>query len=400
MPFKVAISGLRAAQTELNVIGNNVANVGTTGFKSSRAEFEDVYTLSNLGVASNSPGRGTNTSRIAQQFTQGNITFTDNNLDLAISGQGFFMVDDNGTTQYTREGAFSIDRDGYVVNANNQRLIVFGADAAGNILGSTEQFQVDTSNIPPNATTSLDLNINFDSEDQIITAPFDVTDPSTYNESTSTTVYDSLGGSHLMQNYYVKTGASTWSMRTYVDGNPISGPDTLTFNNNGTMVAPTTFATGAFVADPAAAPMNLSLNFGQSTQYGGSFDVNSLTQDGYPAGRLSGIDIDSDGVIFARFSNGQSQVQGQVALSNFSNPQGLNPVGGNNWSATFAAGDPVVGPPGSSSLGLVQSGALEDSNVDLSKELVALIIAQRNFQANTEVISTADTVTQSVINIR
>lgn len=400
MPFKVAISGLRASQTELNVIGNNVANVGTTGFKSSRAEFEDVYTLSNLGVAANSPGRGVNTSRIAQQFTQGNITFTDNNLDLAVSGQGFFMVDDAGTTMYTREGAFSVDREGFVVNANNQRLIIFGADNAGNILGSTQQFQVDTSSIPPAATETIDLDLNFNAEDEIIGVPFDPTVPATYNESTSTTVYDSLGGAHLMQNYYVKTAANTWDAFTYVDGVQVSGPDTLTFGTDGQLTGATSATSGPFVADPAAAPMNLTIDWAGSTHFGGSFDVNSLVQNGYPAGRLGGIDIDSDGIIFARFSNGQSQVQGQVALANFSNPQGLNPTGGNNWAATFAAGDPVVGAPGSSSLGLVQSGALEDSNVDLSEELVNLIIAQRNFQANTEVISTADAVTQAVINIR
>lgn len=404
MPFKIAVSGIRASQTDLSVIGNNVANVGTTGFKGSRTEFQDVYALSNLGVADNSPGKGVNVSRVAQQFTQGNITFTDNSLDLAISGAGFFQVDDNGSTLYTRDGSFAVDRDGFVVNASGQKLKIFGADDQGNILGSTESFRVDTANIAPSATGTVEFGLNLDAQDTVPpVAPFDPLDPDTFNNSTSATVYDSLGGSHLVQTYYVKTAtANEWDTYTYVDGAAAAGPQSLIFDTTGNI---DTVATGNPLTVPAfpiagADDLNLQLDYGNSTQFGDPFGVNAITQDGFPTGRLASLDVDPQGVIFARFTNGQSLVQGQVALATFANPQGLQPVGGNAWQATFAAGEPLEGTPGSSTLGLVQSGALEDSNVDLSSELVKLIIAQRNFQANTEVISTADAVTQSIINIR
>lgn len=414
MPFKIAVSGIRASQTDLSVIGNNVANVGTTGFKSSRTEFQDVYALSNLGVADNSPGKGVNVSRVAQQFTQGNITFTDNSLDLAISGAGFFQVEDNGATLYSRDGSFAVDRDGFVVNASGQRLKIFGADDQGNILGSTESFRVDTANIAPSATGTIEFGLNLDAQDTVpAVTPFDPLDPDTFNNSTSATVYDSLGGAHLVQTYYVKTGtANTWDTYTFVDGasvelNGLGDPaaEQLTFDSTGTLNSPNPIALAAYTFPPGsigegADPLTLSLDYGSSTQFGDPFGVNSISQDGFPTGRLASLDVDPQGVIFARFTNGQSKVEGQVALATFANPQGLQPVGGNAWQATFAAGEPLEGTPGSSTLGLVQSGALEDSNVDLSNELVKLIIAQRNFQANTEVISTADAVTQSIINIR
>lgn len=408
MPFKIAVSGIRASQTELSVIGNNVANVGTTGFKGSRTEFQDVYALSNLGVADNSPGKGVNVSRVAQQFTQGNITFTDNSLDLAISGAGFFQVEDNGSTLYSRDGSFAVDREGYVVNASGQRLKVFGADDDGNILGSTESFRVNNANIPPVATSTIEFGLNLDAQAEAPTvSPFDPANPDTYNNSTSATVYDSLGGAHLVQTYYVKDGTTPqqWDSYTYIDGQPIeAAPRTLTFDATGALSSsnPITLTAYPFPAGigEGAEDLVLTVDYGDTTQFGDPFGVNSITQNGFPSGRLASLDVDPQGVIFARFTNGQSLVQGQLALATFANPQGLQPVGGNSWQATFAAGEPLEGTPGSSTLGLIQSGALEDSNVDLSSELVKLIVAQRNFQANTEVISTADAVTQSIINIR
>lgn len=409
MPFKIAVSGIRASQTELSVIGNNVANVGTTGFKGSRTEFQDVYALSNLGVADNSPGKGVNVSRVAQQFTQGNITFTDNSLDLAISGAGFFQVEDNGSTLYSRDGSFAVDREGYVVNASGQRLKVFGADDDGNILGSTESFRVNNSNIPPVATSTIEFGLNLDAQAEAPSvSPFDPANPDTYNNSTSATVYDSLGGAHLVQTYYVKDGATPqqWDSYTYIDGQPIeASARTLTFDATGALSSanPTTLTAYTFPpgsTGEGAEDLALTVDYGDTTQFGDPFGVNAITQNGFPTGRLASLDVDPQGVIFARFTNGQSLVQGQVALATFANPQGLQPVGGNSWQATFAAGEPLEGTPGSSTLGLIQSGALEDSNVDLSSELVKLIVAQRNFQANTEVISTADAVTQSIINIR
>lgn len=404
MPFRVAISGLRAAQTDLNVIGNNIANVNTTGFKSSRTEFHDVFAVTATGSSGGGAGQGVNIARVAQQFIQGNISFTDNGLDLAVSGQGFFILDDNGARVYSRDGSFGINRDGFVVNSNDQKLNAFTADASGTITGALAPLQISTANTAPRATAQIVLGANLDSQAAVpLTTSFDPADTSSFNNTTATSVFDSLGGSHLLQIYFVKTAVvNGWDSYTLIDGAAVSGPDALIFSTTGALATPAggTITLPPFTAAPGTAPLNITVDLRASTQFGASFGVNQLTQDGFTTGRLAGIDIDGDGVVFARFTNGQSEVQGQIALGNFANPQGLQSLGGNNWGETFAAGNVLEGVPGTGSLGLVQSGALEESNVDLSEQLVALIIAQRNFQANAEVISAADTVTQAVINIR
>jgi len=404
MPFRVAISGLRAATNDLNVIGNNVSNANTTGFKRARAEFADVHAVAGLGAGANAPGGGVNLERIAQQFTQGNVSFTDNGLDLAISGKGFFVLDDNGTNVYSRAGAFGLDRNGQVVNAQGQALTVFRTDGNDNVTGATAPLTLSNSIIEPQASTGIDLELNLNSEAQPPAIPFDPNDSASFNASTSTTVYDSLGNSHLASTYYVKTAApNTWEAYLLVDGAQVDGPDTLTFSDTGALVSPPagTVTSPAFTpAGSGAAPMQLTLDYGSTTQFGAPFSVLSVTQDGFTTGQMTGIDIDAEGLVFARFSNGQSQLQGQVALANFPNEQGLQPLGDNNWAETFNSGTGVLAAPGTSSLGLVQAGALEDSNVDIAEELVDMIVAQRNYQANAEVISTADAVTQSIINIR
>lgn len=404
MTFRTAISGLQAAQTDLNVIGNNVANANTTGFKRSRAEFADVYAVSNVGLTASSPGRGVDTARVAQQFGQGNISFTDNALDLAISGPGFFMLSDNGTRVYSRDGAFGLDRDGYIVNARNQRLQAYGADTSGNILGALGDLQLTQNNIAPQATAATTLSANFDANaTPPAVAPFDPTDANSFNETTAMSIFDSQGGSHLAQMYFVRDAAvNTWQMYTYVNGTQVDGPDPLVFDGAGALTTPASgqITVPAFTPTPGVNPINMTISVADSTMYGAPFGVNLLTQDGFTTGRLAGMDVDSEGLILARYTNGQSSIEGQVALANFPNPQGLQPLGDNAWAETFDAGLVLEGRPGTSSLGLLQGGALEDSNVDLAEELVGLIIAQRNFQANTEVISTADAVTQAVINIR
>lgn len=404
MPFDTAISGLQAAQSELNVVGNNIANSATTGFKRSRVDFQDVYAVSASGVADNTAGRGVDVARVSQQFAQGNISFTDNALDMAISGEGFFMLDAGGTRVYSRDGTFGTDRDGFVVNANGERLQAYGVDTAGNINGSLGDLQLSQANSPPVATTAVGLGANLDSNATVpVTAPFDPLDPTTYNETTALTVFDSQGGSHEMQMYFVRDAAvNTWQAHTYVDGTAVSGPNALVFDGAGNLTTPASgdITIPAFTPTPGVNPMNVTLTVGNTTMFGAPFGVSELTQDGFTTGRLASVDIDREGVVLARFTNGQVTVQGQVALANFANNQGLRPLGQNNWAESFEAGAPLEGRPGSSSLGLIQGGALEDSNVDLSEELVGLIIAQRNFQANTEVISTADSITQAVINIR
>jgi flagellar hook protein FlgE len=405
MPFRTALSGLNAASAELRVIGNNVANAGTTGFKESRAEFADIFATSNLGVTSNAIGTGVRVSSVSQQFTQGNIGFTDNNLDLAISGQGFFVMNDNGVNAYTRAGALGIDRNGFVVNSQQQQLTIFQADANGNITGATGALQLDRSDIAPSATTTIDVQANLDASaiaPPVIPA-FDPTDASTYNNSTSLTLFDSLGSPHLNTMYFRKIDgvSNQWDVFQYVDGAQVNAAagDRITFDNTGAITAgsPTSMS---FTPPGGAAAMTVSVDYNNTSQYGSPFSVNALSQDGFATGRLSGIDISDTGVITSRFTNGQSRTLGQIAIATFNNSQGLRQLGDTSWAETFDSGAPLVGSPGTGSSGLIESGALEDSNVDLTEELVNMITAQRNFQANSQVISTADTITQTIINIR
>jgi len=403
MPFRIALSGLNAASADLRIIGNNVSNASTTGFKKSRAEFSDVFATSNLGVTSNAIGTGVRISSVSQQFTQGNVGFTDNNLDLAISGQGFLIMNDNGTNAYTRAGALGVDRNGFVVNNQQQQLTIFQADSTGNITGATGPLQLDRSDIAPAATTTIDVQANLDASATPPTAAFAPTDASSYNNSTSLTIFDSLGSPHLNTMYFRKTSPNNWDVFQYVDGNQVNtgAPlgETLTFDSSGAITggSPTSMT---FTPAGGAAAMTVGVNYKSTSQFGSPFTVNTLSQDGFATGRLSGIDISDTGVITSRFTNGQSRTLGQIAIATFNNSQGLRQLGDTSWAETFDSGAPLVGAPGSGSAGLIQSGALEGSNVDLTEQLVNMITAQRNFQANAQVITTADTITQTIINIR
>ncbi len=418
MPFRSALSGINAAAQDLRVIGNNVANASTTGFKQSRAEFADVYAASD-GAASNAIGAGVRLSGVSQQFGQGNIEFTDNKLDLAVNGRGFFVLDDNGSRAYTRAGSFKVDRDGFVVNSSSDKLVVNNADESGEISGAVGPLKLDRSNIIPKPTSRIDVGLNLDSsQNPPSTLPFSPEVPSSFTHSTSLTVYDSLGAPHLSTMYYIKdTEPNSWTTHLFIDGKdakgaqspPFSG-DKLLFNGagglaaiNGVAAPPGELTYTGVDTGSGAEPMDVILNLQgatPTTQFGTRFSVSALTQNGYTSGRLSGLDIDDSGIIRARYSNGQTRTLGQVTLADFSNPQGLRQMGDTNWAESFASGVPLVGTPGSGSLGQLQSGALEASNVDLTGQLVNMIKAQRNFQANAQVITTADTVTQTIINIR
>lgn len=403
MSFRTAISGIRAATADLTTIGNNVANANTTGFKASRTEFSDVFATSSTGVSSTAAGQGVNTARVAQQFTQGNITFTDNNLDLAVSGNGFFVMDDDGAQVYSRDGALGIDRNGFVVNANGQKLKAFSADSTGNITGQLTTLQISTANTSPSATTTVNFGANLDSQEAVPgVTPFDANNNATFNSTTATTVYDSLGGSHLLQLYFVKTGSGTWNLHSTIDGTSTGAAQALAFNTAGGLTTPAggTLTIPSFTPAGGGAALNITMDVSEMTQYGAAFGVNRVTQDGYTTGRLAGVDIDASGNVFARYTNGQAKTQGQVALANFANPQGLRSLGRNNWAESFEAGSVLVSAPGTASAGTIQSGALEDSNIDLSEQLVKLIVAQRNFQANTQVIQAEDQANQAIINIR
>lgn len=406
MSFRVALSGLNAAQADLSVTANNIANANTTGFKQSRAEFADFFPVSAYGLADNAIGSGVRLDRVAQQFSQGTVNFTNNALDLAISGEGFFTLSDNGSMVYSRSGAFGTDRNGYVVNASGQRLQVFPPIAGTNNFDTAQlaDLRMSTADNPPAATTRIEAGYTLPAGAAVPTVtPFDSTDPSSFNHTTAVTIYDSLGTAHQASLFFVKTAnANEWEMYSQVDGVDVGTAQLLQYSTSGTLTSPA----GGDVVLPAAAtttgsaPLNLTVNVSASTQYGSNFTVSRLGQDGYTTGRLSGIEVGDGGVVQARYTNGQSSPLGQLALATFPNNQGLQQIGDTVWAESFNAGSAIRGIAGSGSFGLVQSGALEASNVDLTEQLVNMITAQRNFQANAQMISTSDQVTQTIINIR
>ncbi|HEB29239.1 MAG TPA: flagellar hook protein FlgE, partial [Porticoccus sp.] len=555
MTFNTALSGLRAASTDLEVTGNNIANASTTGFKRSRAEFGDVYANSLIGGGSSAAGSGVLVSAIAQQYSQGNVSFTDNSLDLAINGSGFFMLEDvSGSPIYTRAGLFGLDAQGFITN--NSGAILQGYQPIGEdgeVGGTPSALQVVTSNLDPQATSDVNINFNLDfREAAAATALFDPDDAESYASSTSLTIYDSLGKDHVLTSYYVKSPYedNTWNMYAYIPNNdgtqqnvlssgavsaadvaaattaatdaatalalvttaqasaalsaaavPFNGAlaatattdlgnaftglttalasavttasteelqlaldavnsaiaagsgaggvatttgeagniaafvDTslslattasttaaaiqlsfvegetnapyfeLTFNSQGALTStfPASLTIDAWNPEGGANTSSTSgsviasdftINIGASTQYANDFSVSSISQNGFTVGQLSGLEINGEGKIFARYTNGQAQVLGGVALASFANEQGLSPQGNTAWAESSDSGQPTINSPQSGILGSIQSGALEESNVDLSEELVRLIIAQRNFQANAKTIETADTVQQ------
>lgn len=427
MAFRIAVSGLKSAVTDLDVTGNNIANANTTGFKASRGQFADIYAASNLGSGSDAVGQGVQLTAVAQQFTQGSIGFTDNSLDFAVNGEGFFVLSDAGAQTYSRSGAFGLDKDGFIVNSTGQNLIGFQADANGAITGAVDNLQISTANIAPSPSTSVAAELNLDAADPVPTViaaqiaadgsatpaaraasadtAFDPANTQTYNNSTSLTVYDSLGEEHLAVFYFVKTDSNEWNVHMRVDNDNTqtltSGQ--LTFDSAGAIASGGIIASGGFgtyTPTNGSSPIDLGLTLTGSTQFGADFGVNALSQDGFTTGRLSGVDVDDKGIVLARFTNGQSQAQGQIVLAAFSNPQGLQAQGDTSWAETSASGQALIAGPGSGTLGLIQAGALEESNVELSEQLVNMIIAQRAFQANAQVISTEDEITQTIINMR
>ncbi|ARG99894.1 flagellar hook protein FlgE [Legionella micdadei] len=432
--FGTGLSGLQAATNDLGIVGNNIANSSTVGFKSSRALFADVYANSFFG-STNVIGDGVNMIGVQQSFGQGNISFTNNSLDLAINGSGFFILSDNGSAVYTRAGAFSIDNNGFIVNSLNQNLT--GLLAENGQLGSvTGNLQLNTANITPQATTTVSEGANLYANSTPPTVAWSggaTPAGDTYNNVTSSTIYDSLGNSHVLSMYFIRGDASApagdpnasspagtqnqWYVAFQIDNQNVPANVGTTnsanlyrvnFNSDGsfTNVADTTNTPIANNLIPlttnltnGANPLNFTVDLSNCTQFGSPFAVQSSTQNGFTTGQLNSVSIDQDGVLFGLYTNGQSQIMGQVQLANFPNLNGLQPLGNTTWGETASSGQALVGNPGTASLGLIQSGALEESNVDLTNELVNLITAQRYFQANAQTISAGDTITQTIINI-
>jgi len=330
---------------------------------------------------------------------------------MALSGDGFFVVSNNGSDEYTRAGSFTTNASGAVVNAAGQNLQVYAPTSSGTFnTTSLTNLQIPSGDSAPKATTTSQMTFNLPAGAAApATATFSPTDPTSYNQSTSLTLYDSLGAAHTASMYFVSTGSNTWNAYEYVDGAKVNTtPVKLTYNSGGALTSVVDAAAGtnaaavsfgAYTPTTGAAAMNVAFDLSKSTQYGNTFGVTSVTQNGYTTGQLSGVSVDSTGVVQANYTNGVSASLGQVAVANFASQQGLQQVGNTNWEQTYASGAPVYGQAGGSGFGLIQSGSLEDSNVDITTQLVDMITAQRAFQANAQVISTQNQITQTIIQI-
>lgn len=511
MSFQQGLSGLNGAAKSLDVIGNNIANASTVGFKGSTTQFADVYAGALNSAGGVSPGIGVKVAAIAQQFTQGNIEATSNPLDIAINGAGFFRIEQAGVVQYSRNGQFSLDKSGFIVNAQGAKLTGYGLGPNGQLAaGAPVPLQIDTSDQPPKVTSKIDLQLNLDSRTTPPTnTPFDVNDPTTYNKQVPMSVYDTLGNPHTMSTYYVQKGEGVWDVYASNDGvevgnltaistaqtdaNAVSAraawdaatraipqdqaaiasalsayataasaavnsaaaaagakpenleevtaaaataalaqgttPDEINaamskalkmeakpvgtlhfdtngalkmlkqgdkelFNGKGDIKLPIVPSTGAELT------LSSQISFAGTTQYGNATSEKVVEQDGFKAGALQRFTTGADGTILGQFSNGQVKPLGQVVLANFKNPNGLEPLGNNAWAESPNSGNALIGTAGTGGMGVLQSSATEASSVDLTAELVNMIVAQRYYQANAQTIKTQDSVLQTLVSLR
>ena len=446
MSFQQALSGLNASSQAIDVTSNNIANSSTVGFKSANADFSDVYAAAMNGSGASQVGIGVDVSAVQQQFTQGTITTTNNPLDVAINGSGFFQMSTNGALTYTRNGQFHLDKSGYIINDQSMQLTGYPAQNGVIVQSTPQPLQISASDLAPagtglNTTSSFNgikAGVNLNSTSTTPTSSWvdgaaagNTTayspDPQTYNWSTATSIYDTLGNQHNMTFYFAKsaTSAGTWDVYANVDGTTnanvtsaagiVGEPGTpigqLKFNANGTLISGSPMSVtvnmlgveqslGQPNGNGAQAAQTFPIDFTGTTQYGSAFGVSNMLQDGYAAGHLTGLSVGSDGVIQGQYSNGLTLNQGQIVLANFKNPNGLQSQGNNQWSQTSVSGQPLVGAPNTSNLGVLSSGSVEDSNVDLTAQLVNLITDQRNYQANAQSIKTQDQIMQTLVNLQ
>ena len=434
MSFYTSLSGLQAAQTDMSTISHNLANVSTNGFKRSTTQFADVIASTKDSNPNQMVGSGTVVKSIRQQFSQGGYTQSSSALDLAITGDGFFAVrsDTGGTNvMFTRNGGFTVDSDRYVTDATGNKLLVYPVDGSGSVvatgLDQTVSLRLPQTSGTPQATgnVSLSLNLSANSSIPANAARFDAShpyafdrfDPGTYNQSSQTTIYDANGNALTMTNYYVRDTSptptdqtSSWTVYSFVGDQQLDAdasatgaqPITLDFDSTGALTSPsspTTFA--GFLSTGATAEQSITLDFGtNTTQIGAPFSVNTSSQNGSAVGQFEGVTVGDDGIVRASFSNGDTQPLGKVVLANFDNPAGLRQLGNSTWAASGISGDPRMGEPGGNGFGSLMSGAVERSNVDITEELVGLIAAQRNFQANAKALDTASQISQTIFNIR
>lgn len=432
MSFYTSLSGLKGAQSMLSTVSNNIANVATTGFKRSNTEFGDIISASPM-QSSAIAGQGTRLRGINQQFTQGGFESSERALDLAIGGQGFFVTRSElqgGSTAFTRAGAFAVDSDRYVKDSSGAYLQVLPVDSNGQVtsaaLDSTINLQLPQTSGKPKSTSVMTLGVTLPADATLPASSsvynsskpyaFKTTDPNSYNQSTTTTIYDSLGNPLKATVYFVRTAlptstdGGTWDAHLYVADKPVSAvpgsstpqPLQLKFDVDGEITSPVT-ATMFDAIQPTGTttPFSMKVDFGLTTKQASlPFTVTTAKQDGFASGQLNNVTVGSDGLVVATFSNGTSQSLGKVALANFANPGGLSQIGDSKWTLTGQSGEAIIGSANSNGFGKVQSGALERANVDITEELVALISAQRNFSANSKAIETANNMTQTIIQLR
>ncbi len=412
MSFGQALSGLNAASQNLDSIGNNIANAGTVGYKSSTLSFADVYANSRIGL-------GVQVAGVNQRFTIGNIAITGNQFDMAIDGaKGLFRLEQpDGTVIYSRNGEFGPNKEGYIVNAQGAYLTGYGAGS-----NTIERIRVPEGNIAPRATENMRLQMNMPANASAIdptVRPFDRTDEQSYSQAFNYDVFDSLGNSHIVTQYYAKRegsgGNSVWEVYYYIGDEQMTFPDPndptntlgsqqLLFDDGGRLL-PGSERVDIRLNNPGganspAAPLEIAINYQGSTQFGGGFNSGSPYQDGYGTGEYAGMSVSEDGTIVAAYTNGENMHMGAIVLAHFANMQGLQNIGGNAWVETGSSGQPVLGRPGESGLASIKGQAVEESNVDMGQELVDMIIAQRTYQANAQTIKTQDQLLQTLVTLR
>ncbi|RUO26397.1 flagellar hook protein FlgE [Aliidiomarina minuta] len=440
MSYFIALSGLSASQRDLDTSSNNIANVNTSGFKGSRAEFADVYATSVFTNSRTKVGDGVQTQRVAQQFSQGTLEFTENSLDMAIKGNGFFVTAPEPGSQdfsFTRAGAFKMDRNNFIVDNSGSNLLAYPVNEetgqnSSTALSTTGPVEIPSTAGAPTPTGNIYQSVNLDSRSpEIVTGAgldFNPDDPATYTDSTSATVYDSLGESHTVTTYYARRGDGEWDVYKTVDGQTVNFDTTggvvgepaadgstgvriefdASGNPTGPLTADGTFPAGQFVFTPpnGAEDLDLTFNFrslggsDRPTQFASAFELTALEQDGTTVGRLTGVDVDESGLIAASYSNGDTKFLGRVAIVSFNNEQGLSQAGGTKWKQSIDSGEPITGVAGSGTFGGIESSALENSNVNLTEELVDIIVAQRNYQANSRSLEVNSTLQQTILQIR
>lgn len=431
MSFNIALSGINAAQKDLDVTANNISNVNSIGFKESRAEFSDLYANSIFTNSKTQVGSGVQTAAVSQQFHQGSLQFTENSLDMAINGSGFFVVANDQTTEersFTRAGAFRLNDEGYITNSQGDYLQTYETKDDGTPVGlgltSTKAMRIPEKDGESKPTSEVKIGFNLPVKaDALDPDDFDPTDSKTYTSSTSTTIYDSMGDSHTMTQYFVKDKAGAeaeppkneWKMFVFVDGQDAfqerkDDPadqgayvgKTLTFDNTGKLEnPPAEFPTEELgFTNGSNSQQVINVKVPSATLNSGPFEVTETRQDGSTVGRLTKVNVGPDGLIEAVYNNRTVRNLGIVAMARFPNEQGLEQIGDTQWRQSVASGEAVTGQPNTGVFGKVRVAALENSNTDLTSQLVDLITAQRNFQANSRALETNSTLMQTILQIR